>query len=182
MRPLRAVFALVGVGSLLAPGSVPAPLGLPARQDSSRCTDPVFRQFDFWLGAWEVSGAGGARVGNSRITAILDGCALREEYEGIISGYRGTSYSSYERGRSRWHQTYVDNRGLLLQLDGHFDGKRMVLIGVRLEEKGDTVWDRTTWEALPGGRVRQLWEHGPGPDGPWKVIFDGLYRRNERPQ
>ena len=58
----------------------------------------------------------------------------------------------------------------------------MVLIGMRLDAQRDTVWDRIAWEALPAGRVRQLWEHGASPEGPWSVVFDGTYRRKEKPQ
>ena len=173
--PIRVAIALIGIGVVFAPSIATVPPARPPRQGPLRCGDPAFRQFDFWIGEWEVSGIRGTLVGSSRITSILDGCALREEYEGV-SGYRGTSYNGYDRGRRQWHQTWVDNRGLLLRLDGEFDGKHMVLIGMRLDEKRDTVWDRIAWEALPAGGVRQLWEHGSSPGGPWTVVFDGTYR------
>jgi hypothetical protein len=178
---VRVSVVLIGVSVVFAPSLATAPPEHPIRQGTPRCDDPAFRQFDFWIGEWEVSGAKGALVGSNRITSILDGCALREEYEGV-SGYRGTSYNSYDRGRRQWHQTWVDNRGLLLRMDGEFDGKRMVLIGMRLDEKRNTVWDRTAWETLPGGRVRQLWDHATSPKGPWTVVFDGTYRRKTMPQ
>ena len=181
MIPVRVASALVAVSAVFAPSIATAPPEHPIRQGIPRCEDAAFRQFDFWVGEWEVWGARGTVVGSNRITVILDGCALREEYEGV-SGYRGTSYNSYDRGRRQWHQTWVDNRGLLLRLDGEFDGKRMVLIGMRLDDKRDTVWDRTTWSALPDGRVRQVWDHGPSPEGPWTVVFDGTYVRKEKPQ
>lgn len=166
-----ALAALLAV--LLCSSSRPAVLEV-AKADS--CNSAGHRQFDFWLGTWEVHTLKRGLVGTNRITSILEGCALREEYEGK-TGYRGISVNAYDRNRDRWHQTWIDNQGLLLQLDGRLEGNRMILLGPRLNEKRDTVWDRTTWEPLADGTVRQLWENAPGAAGPWAVVFDGNYHR-----
>jgi hypothetical protein len=40
---------------------------------ASPCTAPEYRQFDFWIGDWEVRSAQGRVLGHNRITSILSG-------------------------------------------------------------------------------------------------------------
>jgi hypothetical protein len=97
---------------------------------SAACTNPEYRQLDFWLGDWdvyEVSDSARA-VARNRVTRILDGCVLRELYQ-QQNGMVGESYSLWDASRRVWHQSWVTNRGTLLLLDGHLDGDRMVLTG-----------------------------------------------------
>ncbi|MBE0566172.1 MAG: hypothetical protein IH621_09460, partial [Krumholzibacteria bacterium] len=53
------------------------------------CPDPLARQFDFWIGSWEVSNQDGSVVGHNRIEPILDRCVLQETWAGA-SGSAGT--------------------------------------------------------------------------------------------
>ena len=46
------------------------------------CHEPERRQFDFWLGEWEVCDPDGKVVGHNSIAPLYDGCALREEWRG----------------------------------------------------------------------------------------------------
>jgi hypothetical protein len=71
------------------------------------CAAPEHRQFDFWIGEWEVTTPNGAPAGRNRIESILDGCALRESWAGAKGG-SGNSYNAYDRQSGRWHQTWVD--------------------------------------------------------------------------
>jgi hypothetical protein len=115
-------------------------------------------------------------VGTNRITPILGGCALREEWTGT-SGSVGTSYNAWDAASRRWHQTWVDNRGLLLLLDGGLADGKMVLRGERPGQGGGTVLHRISWEPLEGGTVRQLWETSNNGGATWQVAFDGAYHR-----
>ena len=81
------------------------------------CSGDEFHQFDFWIGEWTVT-AGDRTAGHNRITSILGGCVLLEQYEAAGSGYQGSSFNIYDRGAGEWHQSWVDNQGLLLQLRG----------------------------------------------------------------
>jgi hypothetical protein len=138
------------------------------------CTASEYRQFDFWLGNWEVQRPDGKRAGTNRIESILDGCVLRESWTDV-SGSQGTSYNIYDRARGRWHQTWVSDRGALLQLDGKFEGGRMRLEGERPNSAGVVVRHRITWEQTAPGRVRQLWESSTDGGASWTVAFDGRY-------
>ena len=144
------------------------------------CSAPEYRQFDFWLGDWDVFDPGGTRVGTNRIEGILDGCALAEHWSGAKSS-RGTSLNFYSAGRKRWHQTWIDNQGAPLFLEGEFADGKMTLEGdaPSRRERGSVIRNRITWSMLEGGRVRQLWDVSEDGGKTWKVVFDGTYVRKK---
>ena len=142
------------------------------------CASPEHRQFDFWQGEWEVHEAGKV-AGTNRISRVLGGCALREEWTGA-GGAKGTSLNVYDTASRRWHQTWVDDKGLVLLLEGEWRGGRMVLEGERpapSEGTSKTTRERISWSPQPGGRVRQLWESSSDSGRTWQVVFDGIYSR-----
>lgn len=147
--------------------------------DPAPCGEPQRREFDFWLGEWEVRDPDGRLVGRNRITALFDGCALREEWEGA-SGHRGTSLNAWSPQTGIWHQTWVDSSGLLLRIEGGLRDGVMVMEGVApLPGQGDgPLRHRIGWSLIDGdpGRLRQHWEVA-GEDGSWKTAFDGRYQR-----
>jgi hypothetical protein len=141
------------------------------------CRGPERRQFDFWLGEWEVR-EGGKVAGSNRIRRILGGCAVREEWTGAGGG-NGTSLNVYDAARRRWHQTWVDDKGNVLLLEGDWRGGKMVLEGERPVPGGagggKTTRERISWTPKPGGLVRQLWESSADAGKTWQVAFDGTY-------
>ena len=115
------------------------------------CAAPEYRQFDFWLGDWDVTRADGKMPASIASPAILGGCALREEWTGA-GGLTGTSLNMYDAGARRWHQTWVDDKGNVLLADGGLQGAKMVLEGDSPDGKGGTVRKRITWSPLDGGQ------------------------------
>ena len=82
------------------------------------CSSSEYRQFDFWIGQWNVT-SDGQPAGTNSIHLIHDGCALQENWQGSgEGGISGTSFNIYDQATGRWHQTWVDDSGTLLQLDG----------------------------------------------------------------
>lgn len=143
------------------------------------CSQPERRQFDFWLGDWEVRDPDGTLVGRNSITLLFDGCALREEWRGE-SGHRGTSLNAWSPHDGAWHQTWVDSSGLVLQIAGGLRDGTMVMEGeAALPGQGPQVLrQRISWSLIDGdpARLRQHWEVTT-PDGGWETVFDGRYRR-----
>src|SRR5574338_66920 len=132
---------------------------------------PEARQFDLWLGDWDVTDPDGTLVGRNRVTSLFDGRALREAWAGV-SGLRGTSLNAFDVERGVWHQTWVDSSGALLLLEGGFQDGAMVLEG-----RSGGVRHRITWSQIESDRhrVRQHWE--TSPDGTTcETAFDGRYR------
>jgi hypothetical protein len=142
----------------------------------SRCASPEYRQFDFWLGEWEVS-SNGSPAGTNTIVATQGGCVLQENWQGAgPGGITGSSFNIYDRERRSWHQTWVDASGTLLLLDGGIVDGAMVLEGERPAPGGKgTVRHRIAWTPNEDGTVRQLWEASQDGGANWSVIFDGLY-------
>lgn len=160
-----AIALLTGGTSLSAQNATP-----------QRCSAPEYRQFDFWIGEWEVVDTAGSTAGHNRITRDFGGCVLREEWTSAGGG-TGSSFNIYDAATGRWHQTWVDASGTLLLLDGGLrsDGV-MVMEGDRPAPNGGTVRNRITWTREGADSVRQLWE--VSEDGTtWRVVFNGLYRR-----
>ncbi len=149
-------------------------MSVSAQTAPSPCGSAEHRQFDFWLGAWQVKKPDGEIAGTNRIESQHGGCVIHERYANS-RGYSGESLNTYDASRRLWHQTWVDSSGLLLLLEGSFNGKRMVLEGQTAGPVQPTK-HRITWTPNPDGTVRQLWENS-NDDSAWAVVFDGLYIR-----
>src|SRR6478672_2529113 len=165
-----ALFALaLTAGS--AAQSLPAPGAEP-------CQSSENRQFDFWVGQWDVFGPAGKKVGENKIELIADGCALLEQWTGN-GGVTGRSLNIYDTIDRRWHQTWVDNSGTLLMLAGQFIDRSMVMsmTGPSPTDPKATVLQRITWTPASDGSVRQLWELSSDAGKTWTVLFDGRYVR-----
>jgi len=144
------------------------------------CSSPEYRQFDFWIGDWNVTSDGQA-AGTNSIHAVHNGCALQENWQGAgEGGIGGSSFNIYDRANGRWHQTWVDASGTLLQLDGGLADGVMVMSGKRPAPDGSgPVLHRISWTPGAEGSVRQLWEASKDDGRTWKVLFDGLYVKSD---
>ena len=167
---ITAVIALA-VSPLAAAAQSPAPSAPP-----KSCATAQDRQFDFWLGTWTVTDPSGKPQGTNEITSELRGCVLQEHWSGAQGG-RGTSFNHYDAARKRWHQTWVDDSGGILQLDGGWRDGAMVLWGNRPGRNGATITDRITFTPLSDGTVRQWWQVSRDGGATWTTSFDGIYRK-----
>lgn len=165
---------------LLLAVALPATPADASAQETSPCSTPEHRRFDFWIGEWEVFDAQGKRAGTNVIERVLDGCVIRERWTGA-GGMRGTSLNLYDVRDGLWHQTWVDSRGSRLELAGAYREDEMVLEGTvpSEDDPGSVVYHRITWSRLEGGRVRQLWEASRDDGKTWSVLFDGTYVRSK---
>jgi len=152
--------------------------GIPRRGQvrSKPCSGPEYRQFDFWLGEWDVAWVNGKPAGTNRIQAVLGGCALEESWRGA-RGTRGTSLNYFDPVSRRWSQLWIDDTGLVLRLEGGVENGSMVLAGDARGAKGSAARHRITWTPLPGPRVRQHWETSADGGVTWTTVFDGIYVR-----
>jgi len=74
----------------------------------------------------------------------------------------------------RWHQCWMDNVGLVLDLDGGRVGESMVMTG----ESAPGTTQRITSTLRIDGGVRQHWEQSADDGSRWDTVFDGLYIRS----
>lgn len=142
----------------------------------AQCSSEQHRQFDFWLGQWQVFTPGGKLAGSNTISGDLGACVLKEHYV-TASGYEGRSLNIYDKQQGKWHQTWTDNTGLLLQLDGELRGDTMVLQGPGKDPQGNDVLHKISWSPKNNGAVRQHWQISPDQGKSWQTAFDGLYKK-----
>lgn len=147
----------------------------PAAPSARPCGGAEYRQFDFWVGEWEVT-ANGKVAGTNSVTRILGDCVIHEEWTGTGAS-RGRSFNVYDRATEQWVQTWVDNQGLLLSLRGGLVNGAMVLQGSRTAGDGKALVDRITWTPRADGSVRQHWQASTDAGATWQDQFDGSYRR-----
>lgn len=143
------------------------------------CTAAQYRQFDFWLGQWEVIDPTGATFqGTNMVESELDGCVVEENWMGA-GGVPGRSINIYDASIDAWTQMWVAAGGGLggvLLLEGGLVDGSMVMGGTRVfaDFGGFTVADTISWTVMPDGTVRQFW-----PTTPNIGVFDGRYHRRE---
>jgi len=134
------------------------------------------RQFDFWVGSWQVSNEEGDKTyGNNTITIEEDGCLLTEHWQSA-SGNSGSSINYFNPADGQWHQLWVDSGSSIIDITGGVVDGSMVLTGdiyYLLEKKQASF--RGRWTPLPDGSVRQFFEE-QDDQGAWKPWFDGYYR------
>ena len=142
--------------------------------EPSACAAPVYHQFDFWLGNWDVFESGNpTAVAHVKVSSILTGCVLQEEYRGV-DGTEGNSFSTYDAATKLWQQSWVTNRGQMLVIKGNMNGGAMVLSGE--EQKADgPVLVRGTWKPMKNG-VREMAVTSSDGGKTWKEWFDLQFR------
>jgi hypothetical protein len=150
-------------------------LAMSGMAHAASCDTPAHRAFDFWLGEWDVHTPDGKLAGTNRIEREQGDCVLHERYA-TPRGYSGESLNIYDAARRVWHQTWVDNAGTLLLLEGGLQDGKMVLEGQTVNAEGPPTRHRITWSTNADGSVRQLWE-STDAKGQWSVAFDGRYTR-----
>ncbi len=141
------------------------------------CAAPEYRQFDFWIGDWEVY-VGENFAGTNRVDRILDGCVLMENWVGSKGG-KGHSFNVYDSQTGKWEQTWVDNGGGVVHFYGNYAEGKMALAGTTYGAKGEPQPTKLTFWNNADGTVRQLWESSADAGKTWTVLFDGLYKKKK---
>jgi hypothetical protein len=154
-------------------------LALPAFASATQaqvhpCDAPEYRQFDFWIGDWEVQNPKGNVVGSNKVTREQDGCVLVEHWTSSRGGNTGTSFNYYDIRDKKWHQLYLSNSGnagAFPAMAGQLKDGKMVLIS---DETATPVF-RWTWYVISPGHVRQMAERSSDGQKTWKTIWDSIY-------
>ena len=148
-----------------APGSGPCP------------AKPEYRQFDFWVGEWEVTDRG-RKIADSSIQRIVGDCIIFENYT-QSDGYTGKSFNFYDAALGRWRQTWVDSSGNVSEFVGEFKDNAMRFEGETHRSAGNKVLRRMTLFNLGPDRVRQYSERSLDGGKTWGVGYDYVYIRKK---
>ncbi len=140
-------------------------------------TEPTeLRQFDFWLGDWDLTWGEDGR-GTNRITAVLDKRVIQEQFDGTPSTpLRGLSVSTYNTTLGKWQQTWVDNSGSYLDFVGEFaDGKMILSREATLQ--GKPILQRMVWYNITKQALDWNWERSEDGGETWQIMWQIRYQR-----
>ena len=162
------------IASVFALSALPA---LASAQTAPGCTSPESKQFDFWVGKWEVFPAKHPerKVANSLIEKLYSGCAVRENWMPLQGG-GGGSLNAYVEADHGWRQTWLDSGGQFADFKGGVQGKAMVIEGVWPQPGHPTQITRMTYTPLDDGSVEQAGQTSDDGGKTWQPGFDLIYR------
>jgi hypothetical protein len=142
------------------------------------CTGLEHRQFDFWVGYWDVYPTGKPTlVAHSLIERLYAGCTIRENWM-PVKGAGGGSLNMYDPGDKRWHQTWHDSQNSRVEFDGGLAGAKMVLLGfwAGVNGPGQDGLTRMSYTPNADGSVRQFGEVSTDHGLTWSPNFDFTYK------
>ncbi|WP_164116379.1 hypothetical protein [Sphingorhabdus sp. Alg239-R122] len=151
----------------------------PAPAQTPPCDTPEHKQFNFWLGTWDVTPAGrDAPSATNILTSEHLGCVVSEDYT-TKGGYTGMSMSFYDAARKVWHQTWIGRDGGALFIEGGLNDKGEMVLGDKgmAHKAKDAPISRVTWTPNADGSVRQHWQSSQDDGTTWTTVFDGLYTK-----
>jgi len=140
------------------------------------------RQFDFWVGEWDVvTTKGEMPAGSSRIERVLGDCVILENWKSNGTSYEGKSYNTYNTTLKRWEQFWVDNsQGMV-----HFYGQLLKngVMDYYTDEipQPDGTKVKRHMEFIPLGpdKVRQVSHSSADHGKTWQPQYDFTYNRRK---
>ncbi|MDH5213701.1 MAG: hypothetical protein OEY04_05675 [Gammaproteobacteria bacterium] len=153
--------------------SAPAAPAYPCENDER------FKEFDFWVGEWEVRTASGQLAGTNSVRSEERGCVITEHWRNTAGG-TGMSINYLDRTTDKWVQVWMAEGGSQIIISGRLTDDGMSLSGTLHDIGSDTTWPfRALWTSLPDGRVRQFFEQSNDGGTSWVPWFEGFYSRVE---
>lgn len=155
--------------------AVTLPLAALAQATPSGCRSEESKRLDFWVGDWEGTHDGGKS--RNRISKILDGCVVLEEFRGRPgTPLDGMSVSTFDPATKRWRQAWVDNTGAYLDftaatVDGNFAFERAT------EKDGKRIRQRMVFRDVKPDSFTWDWQRSDDDGASWKTTWQIAYQR-----
>ncbi len=149
------------------------------------CSSPQARQFDFWLGEWDLTWpaeqtggeAGEVGRGKNTITRRFGDCVIEENFAFADDTFLGHSVSVYDAQADMWRQTWVDNMGGYLLFAGNYDGKTMELRTPTVERDGEQIVQRMVFSSIQRDSLRWDWQGSRDGGETWNDLWNITYQR-----
>lgn len=145
----------------------------PAVAQTAPCTDAEYRQFDFWLGEWDVYDFNGTFMEQNSIEKSADGCMIHESTQ-TSGGNVEQSYSYYKPSTGQWTQFSVGSNAVI-EYSGRLNAEgAMALNGYiyHRDERGTRPFKGLWTPQDDGTIVQEFWEK-PSQGGDWDIWFNG---------
>jgi hypothetical protein len=141
---------------------------------------PEARQFDFWLGTWDVfvTANMSVKAGTNKITRTSEGCVILENWD-ATGPHTGMSMNYYDPNRRKWQQKWAGSGQDIQEFyDGEYIGNEMRFKFTGTNPDGTTYPGRLTFTNMTGsGKVRQHSERTSDGGATWQTIYDFTYVR-----
>ena len=138
---------------------------------------PEYKQFDFWVGEWDVTERG-EKIATSSVQRIVGDCIIFENYF-QADGYTGKSFNFYDPTLGKWRQTWVDGSGNVSEFVGEYKENAMRFEGESHRQDGQKILRRMTLFNLGADRVRQYSERSVDGGKTWSSNYDFIYVRRK---
>jgi len=156
---------------------------LAAGQGAPPCLTEKAKQFDFWVGTWDlewVDAQGQKQKGTNTINKILGGCVIEENFSTVgANPYLGKSHSVYDAVDGKWKQTWVDSGGGYLDFSGGFEGGEMTLSRVGTDPKGNKIMQRMVFSEIRNDSLLWNWESSADNGKTWKNNWKINYKKRK---
>ncbi|MEZ5425911.1 MAG: retropepsin-like aspartic protease [Pyrinomonadaceae bacterium] len=148
---------------------------------ANNCSDEHFKEFDFWLGDWEIEqkilkadGTWFESKAKNKVSKILEGCAVQENWEGEVFFFweemsqpekiKALSVRSFDAKSRKWTINWMDTRSPKFSVfEGNFaDGKGEFFRSLKDENGNETIL-RITFSDIQPGSVH--WDLAFSKDG-----------------
>lgn len=142
---------------------------------------PEARQFDFWLGDWDVFQTANLSVktGFNRITRQAGGCIILESWE-AVGPHRGMSLNYFDPITRTWNQKWAGSSQDITEFyEGKFENNAMQFKWNVRNPNGSLSPGRLTFTNLEPGKVRQHSEQSPDGGKTWQTVYDFTYIRRK---
>ena len=153
------------------------PAAVGAQETEAPCQSASYRQFDFWLGEWDVlniqrrpEGTQWGITGRAtdRVYAVASGCGIVEHWRGSTATGRVLGYSlrAWNPEKKQWDLVLLwpqPNQPLFFTLEGSFRHERGDFSRSGTDPAGNRVETRFTFSDIGPRSLR--WNNGTSRDG-----------------
>lgn len=139
---------------------------------------PEARQFDFWVGQWDVKTQDGNLAGTNTIQQVVGDCALIENWVDSRGG-TGKSFNFYNSQTQKWHQTWIDDKGNVINFAGIYKDNSMQFQAENITSDGKKVLRKLTFYPISSDQVRQHGQVSNDNGTTWSTEYDLNYFRHK---
>ena len=139
------------------------------------------REFDFWIGDWDVYPTGGSQiVGSSKVEMEAGGCFILENWTAIGYPNTGKSMNFVDPATNKWKQVWVGSGGAVTEyVNGVYKDSVMEFESSSSNAQGNTKI-RFRFFNQGTNQVRQFQESSTDDGKTWSVNYDLTYVRKKK--
>ena len=137
------------------------------------------KQFNFWVGEWDVFNPQGRHDGTSVVQSFASGCGILENWSDQFGG-TGKSINFYDTAAGKWFQYWIGQSGGPLRYSGVYKDGAIRYEGEPFTANGKQVLSRLTFFNIDANTVRQFAETSNDGGKTWTTSYDYKYVRRAK--